>query len=446
MLEVHSDALLILVPRHPERFAAVHDLCAGQFATVRRSTGDVVTAQTQVLLGDTMGELLFLYALADIAFVGGSLVATGGHNPLEGTAHGMTAVRHVPGIVIAALGTLGFGLVLGPEAPVLALGSATGVAVSNMIRAGQQERAILSSAGQFSAVSTLFGGPLVGGVMITEVGIGLGAALIPALLPGFVAAAVGYLIFVGLGPYTGAPAPGLTVPDLDVFVGITLVDLIVAVGIGIATAIVLAGVNRIARRLGVAGPARLGPGARGMTVFLLAGGLAVGGLALLARALGVDPRDVLFSGQTSIPNLVSLTSVSALAILLVAKALAYIVSLASGFRGGPIFPALFLGIGVAAWRLGAGRARKEDPVSAGAGVLLRCRPGDAVTTGQVLMELHADDRRRIPAALDLARAAVTVAEAAPPVSPLVLDRVGAVRRRRSGALSRTPSRTPSRGR
>ncbi|PNA01663.1 MULTISPECIES: lipid IV(A) 3-deoxy-D-manno-octulosonic acid transferase [unclassified Pseudomonas] len=86
LLKVHSDALLILVPRHPERFAAVHELCAGQFSTVRRSAGDAVTAQTQVLLGDTMGELLFLYALADIAFVGGSLVPTGGHNPLEPAA------------------------------------------------------------------------------------------------------------------------------------------------------------------------------------------------------------------------------------------------------------------------------------------------------------------------------------------------------------------------
>lgn len=86
LLSVHSDALLVLVPRHPERFAAVHELCAGQFSTVRRSTGDAVTAQTQVLLGDTMGELLFLYALADIAFVGGSLVPTGGHNPLEPAA------------------------------------------------------------------------------------------------------------------------------------------------------------------------------------------------------------------------------------------------------------------------------------------------------------------------------------------------------------------------
>jgi 3-deoxy-D-manno-octulosonic-acid transferase len=86
LLQVHGDALLILVPRHPERFNAVHVLCSEQFATVRRSAGTPVDAQTQVLLGDTMGELLFLYALADIAFVGGSLVATGGHNPLEPAA------------------------------------------------------------------------------------------------------------------------------------------------------------------------------------------------------------------------------------------------------------------------------------------------------------------------------------------------------------------------
>ncbi|MCY1282697.1 3-deoxy-D-manno-octulosonic acid transferase [compost metagenome] len=89
LLERHPEALLILVPRHPERFAAVHALCqAHHFATRRRSTGEAVQAATQVLLGDTMGELLFLYALADLAFVGGSLVATGGHNLLEPAALG----------------------------------------------------------------------------------------------------------------------------------------------------------------------------------------------------------------------------------------------------------------------------------------------------------------------------------------------------------------------
>ncbi|MGE8418567.1 lipid IV(A) 3-deoxy-D-manno-octulosonic acid transferase [Pseudomonas sp.] len=86
LLEHHADALLILVPRHPERFNSVFALCRQQLATVRRSTGEPVKADTSVLLGDTMGELLFLYALADIAFVGGSLVPNGGHNLLEPAA------------------------------------------------------------------------------------------------------------------------------------------------------------------------------------------------------------------------------------------------------------------------------------------------------------------------------------------------------------------------
>ncbi len=82
-------ALLILVPRHPERFGAVYEQCRKQgFTTVRRSLTEQPEATTQVLLGDTMGELLFLYALADLAFVGGSLVPTGGHNLLEPAALG----------------------------------------------------------------------------------------------------------------------------------------------------------------------------------------------------------------------------------------------------------------------------------------------------------------------------------------------------------------------
>lgn len=90
LLAEHPDSLLILVPRHPERFEAVYVLCQREgFATVRRSSGHPVGEGHQVLLGDTMGELLFLYALADVAFVGGSLVPNGGHNLLEPAALGL---------------------------------------------------------------------------------------------------------------------------------------------------------------------------------------------------------------------------------------------------------------------------------------------------------------------------------------------------------------------
>jgi len=89
LLQARPNSLLILVPRHPERFASVYQLCQKQgFAVKRRSIGEAVDAQTQVLLGDTLGELLFLYALCDLAFVGGSLIPHGGHNLLEPAALG----------------------------------------------------------------------------------------------------------------------------------------------------------------------------------------------------------------------------------------------------------------------------------------------------------------------------------------------------------------------
>jgi thymidine phosphorylase len=80
-------------------------------------------------------------------------------------------------------------------------------------------------------------------------------------------------------------------------------------------------------------------------------------------------------------------------------------------------------IGVAAWRLGAGRARKEDPVSATAGVLLHKRPGDRVQAGDVLFELRSDEADRLPAVLAAAGGAVTVADAAPEPRPLIRDRI-----------------------
>lgn len=85
--QVVPDVLLVLVPRHPERFAAVAELCAQTgLPTVRRSRGETPSPNTAILLGDSMGEMLLWYAAADLAFVGGSLVPHGGHNPLEAAA------------------------------------------------------------------------------------------------------------------------------------------------------------------------------------------------------------------------------------------------------------------------------------------------------------------------------------------------------------------------
>ena len=297
------------------------------------------------------------YLVVFLPVVGAAIVAIarltlpgdGGRSPLAGMSHGATPVRYVPGIVVAALGTLGFGLVLGPEAPVMAVGSAVGLGITSIVRSDAREQGILSMAGIFSAISTLFGGPLVAGVMLTEGGISLGAVLIPVLLPGFVAAAVGYLVFLGVGPYTGAPAPGLQVPDLSAYVGTSVPDLIIAIVVGVVIAALIVAINGAVKRVAALQDGRQGDRGVGLVAALLLGGLAVGALAQLATVFGVAPDDVLFSGQASIPALVSESSLIALVVLVIAKAAAYVVSLATGFRGGPIFPAVFLGVGVAAF-------------------------------------------------------------------------------------------------
>ena len=100
LLDIHahirkqfSDALLILVPRHPERFEAVYQLSKSKhFTTFKRSENDFIPADAEVFVVDAMGELLDFYAVSDIAFIGGSLVEVGGHNPIEPGALGLPIV------------------------------------------------------------------------------------------------------------------------------------------------------------------------------------------------------------------------------------------------------------------------------------------------------------------------------------------------------------------
>ena len=93
LLSQFPTLLLILVPRHPERFQSVKELAEKlAFEPLMRSDNQTPSATTQVLIGDTMGELMLLYGIADVAFVGGSLVERGGHNPLEPSAHAIPVI------------------------------------------------------------------------------------------------------------------------------------------------------------------------------------------------------------------------------------------------------------------------------------------------------------------------------------------------------------------
>ncbi len=270
------------------------------------------------------------------------LPGDGGHDPLAGLSVAPTPASSLPGVALAGMATLAFGAVLGPEAPLIALGAALGLELTRRLPLNQQETAVVGAAGSFSAISALFGGPLVASMLMVEAGVGLGTALTAALLPGLVAAATGYLIFVGLGSWGGLDTTPLAVPGLPAYDGTSLRDLLIGVGVGIATALLIAAVHRLAT--GVAAP-------RGswstMPVLLLGGGLAVGAVALLADALGAESQEVLFSGQSALPELLAEGSAATVLVLIAAKAIGYAICLGCGFRGGPVFPAIFLGVGLA---------------------------------------------------------------------------------------------------
>ena len=269
------------------------------------------------------------------------LPGDGGHSPLHGFAGKPPLLSYAPGIALAAIGTLSFGAVLGPEGPLIALGAVVGILITRIARLGAQESAVLANAGSFAAISALFGGPIVGGVLMMEGAIGFGAATISILLPGFVAAGTGYLVFVGFGDWGGLHAQAITFTGLPEYTGVHPGDLILAVLVGVLTALVVV----VVRRLGFSvsdGEKRVG-----MPLLLILGGLAVGLLAQTADWLGADPENVLFSGQAAVPAVVAEDSAKIVLILLVAKALAYGVCLGCGFRGGPVFPAIFLGVALA---------------------------------------------------------------------------------------------------
>jgi thymidine phosphorylase len=149
--------------------------------------------------------------------------------------------------------------------------------------------------------------------------------------------------------------------------------------------------------------------------------LALADEMVAAAGLYVDPSQVLKSGKAmdSWRAMIRAQGGDPAAPLAVARETETV----RAERDGYVSTVDALGIGVAAWRLGAGRARKEDPVSAAAGVVLHKKPGDPVRAGEPLFELRTDDASRIPAALAEAGGAVVVADAPPGPRALVMERV-----------------------
>ncbi|MGP8060791.1 MAG: chloride channel protein [Acidimicrobiales bacterium] len=279
------------------------------------------------------------------------LPGRGGHSPADPFGAGMTEPKALPGVILAALGTLGLGVVLGPEAPLIALGG--GLAVLTIRLANKDTpmmaQTVFAAAGSFAALGTILGSPIVAAVFMMEA-IGLGGPLLSlVLLPGLLAAAIGSLVFIGLGQWTGLGSATLSIPSLPAFPRPTLADLGWALVLGLVIPFVAFAIRQTAFFV----RARVEPK---MVVLMPVLGLAIGALAIIfAEATGRPVTDVLFSGQSFTAPLIASASswtVKALVLLVLCKGAAYALSLSS-FRGGPIFPSLLLGAagGIAASHL-----------------------------------------------------------------------------------------------
>ncbi len=282
--------------------------------------------------------------------IGGLLVAVavvklpggGGHVPAESVHATGADPRHLPGILLAGLASLCLGAVIGPEGVLLAVGGAFAVLlVPSRWRAGHQSAAaLIGASGAFAAISTILGSPLIAAVfMIEAAGLG-GAQLFAVMLPGLVASGVGALMFTGLGDWTGVEIQTLSIPDVPEFGRPDIGDVLWAVPLGVACAFIAHGIRLASRRaLAVVRP-------RPLVVIPLAGAFVGATGGAYALITGHPPDEALFSGQQTIGTLVGDPghwTDAELLVLVVCMGIGYALSLAA-FRGGPIFPAVMLGV------------------------------------------------------------------------------------------------------
>jgi H+/Cl- antiporter ClcA len=276
------------------------------------------------------------------------LPGTAGHKPAEGfKAAGGVDPIDLPGVLLASLATLCLGAVLGPEAPLIAIGCGLGVLAVHLVKhdAPPMAALVVGAAGSFAAIATLLGSPIVGAFLLMEAS-GVGGAMLGVLLvPGLVAAGVGSLIFVGLDALTGFGTFSLNIGPIPPFATPTVGEFGWAIVIGVAAA----ALGAIIRR----GALLVQPVVERRRVVLTPlVGLVVAATAIVfTEVTGKANTYVLFSGQDQLPALVqhaATWSVGVVVLLIVCKGIAYSASLSS-FRGGPVFPGMFLGatIGIA---------------------------------------------------------------------------------------------------
>ncbi len=270
------------------------------------------------------------------------LPGPGGHEPANGFQFGgpPTGIE-LPGVFLASFATLALGAVLGPEAPLVAIGGGLGALAVHLIKRDAPAMAtmVIGGAGSFAAISTLLGSPLTGAFLLMEAA-GLGGTLMAVvMMPGLLAAGIGALIFVGLDKWTGFGTYSLAVPDIPHAGSPTGSEFLWAIVIGLAASVLGNAIRYLAL---IVKPFVV----RRRLLLSPVVGLVVAGCAIaFAEATGKSSSLVLFSGENSLAGLIEGAAgwtAGALVLLVLFKGLAYSASL-SAFRGGPTFPGMFIG-------------------------------------------------------------------------------------------------------
>ncbi|MFI9111054.1 chloride channel protein [Streptomyces venezuelae] len=284
---------------------------------------------------------LLLVAGAVVGLVAARLPGGGGQVPASGLHAGGASSATLPGVVIAATASLPLGAVLGPEAPLIALGGGLALLVRDLTRgpATPATTVLLGAAGAAAAIAAIFGNPLVAAVLLMEVAGAGGPRLFAVMLPALLSSGVGALVFTGFGRWTGLETGSLALRLPAPFPALDIGDVLWTIPLALAVAVLLHPLLRAARR--VAAFVAAGPVARTALCALAAAACA----ALYALLTGRSPADVALSGQATLGQLAAdphAWGAGALVAVLLLKGTAYALCLGS-LRGGLVFPALFLG-------------------------------------------------------------------------------------------------------
>lgn len=235
------------------------------------------------------------------------------------------------------------GLVLGPEAPLIALGSGLAIFAVKQLKKDTSDQAtqVIAASAAFAALASVFGSPVVGAVILIEA-VGLGGAMLPLiLLPGLLAAGIGSLVLIGLNSWVGLNNSdyALSPLSLPAYTSPTVAEFGWTVVLSFIAALLTYGILRLSHLSAVR--VRRHPWVLIPVAAVLVGVIAV----VFAAITDMSANAVLFSGETAFDELLDPSSdlaLGTLAMLLICKGLAWSLSMGS-FRGGPTFPALFVG-------------------------------------------------------------------------------------------------------